>query len=59
MGGGRGHSLKLVNQKNTIRNGGNTALYNVDTADTIDTDDMVYTVDLVYTVDMLYTLDTE
>ena len=54
-------------QKNTIRDGGSTALL---TADTVDTDDTVDTVDPVdpvdtvhtvhnvYTVDMVYTVDT-
>ena len=40
--------------KNTIRDGGSTALY---TAYTVDTVDRAYTVDTVYTVYMIYTVD--
>ena len=47
----------LVHQlKNTIRDGGSTALYTVDMVHTLD---MVYTVDIVYIVDMVYIVDTE
>ena len=40
--------------RNTIRDGGSTAL---NTAYTLDTVEMVYTADLVYTVYMVYTID--
>ena len=51
-------------QKNTIRDGGSTALLTADTVDTYDTVDTVdpvdtvHTVHTVYTVDMVYTVDT-
>ena len=47
--------LKDINiiVKNTIRNGGCTALYAIYTFVTFDT---VYTIDTVYTVDTVYTL---
>ena len=41
--------------KNTIRDGGSTALYAVYTVYTVD---MVYTFDMVYNVDMVYTVDS-
>ena len=41
--------------KNTIRDGGNTALYTAYTIDTVDTVDIVDTVD---TVDTVYTIET-
>ena len=37
-------------KKNTIRDGGSTALYAAYTVDTFDTVDMVYTVYTVYTI---------
>ena len=39
-------------QKNTIRHGGSTALYALNTVD------MVYTVDMVNTVDTVYAIET-
>ena len=44
--------------KNTIRDGGSTALYAAYTVDMVFTVDTVYTVDMVFTVDMVYTIDT-
>ena len=46
-------SLSYVS-KNTIRDGGSTALYTAYTVDTVYT---VYTIDTVDTVDMVYTID--
>ena len=49
-----------MRKKNTIRDGGSTALYaayTIYTVYTVDTVDMVYTGDMVCTVDMI-TLDT-
>ena len=46
--------LHKVQRKNTIRDGGSTALY---TALTVDSVYMVYSVDMVYTVDMVSTVD--
>ena len=43
--------------KDTIRDGGSTALYAAYTVDTVDSVDTVYTVDMVYTIDMVYTVD--
>ena len=46
--------------KNTIRDGGSTALYaahTLETVYTVDTIDMVYPVDMVYTVRMVYAVD--
>ena len=46
--------------KNTIRDGGSTALYaayTVGTVYTVDNVDMVYTADMVYTFDTVYTVD--
>ena len=40
------HIFSFLYQKNTIRDGGSTALY------------AVYAVDMVYTTDMVYTFDT-
>ena len=37
--------------KNTIREGGSTALWTADTVDTVDTVDMAYTVDTVYSIE--------
>ena len=60
----RAHFQKRVDNKNTIKDGGSTALFaaytvdNVDTVYTVDTVDMVDTVDIIYTVDMVYTVDT-
>ena len=48
--------VKLKMSKNTIRDGGSTALYAVYTVYTVDTFYMVYTVDLVYTVGTVYTV---
>ena len=51
--------VKLKMSKNTIRDGGSTALYAVYTVYTVYTFDtfyMVYTVDLVYTVGTVYTV---
>ena len=45
-------------EKNTIRDGGSTALYTaytVDTVDTVDTDDTIYT---AYTIKTVYTVFT-
>ena len=42
--------------KNTIRDGGSTALYAAYTVDMVYIIDMVYTLDLVYTADMSYTV---
>ena len=39
--------------RNTIRDGGSTALYTAYTVATVNNVDMVYTVDTVYTVDMV------
>ena len=39
-----------LKKRNTIRDGGSTALK---TADTVDTVDMAYTVDMVYSVDII------
>ena len=50
-----GNGTPINIKKNTIRDGGCTALY---TVDTVDTADMVYTVDMVYIVDMFYTVDS-
>ena len=50
--------LPLCLPKKTIRDGGSTALYTVDTAetaDTINTVDTIDTVDTVYTNILLYT----
>ena len=44
--------------RNTIRDGGSTALYTAYTVATVNNVDMVYTVDMVYSVDMVYTVDT-
>ena len=49
--------LHKVQRKNTIRDGGSTALYAAYTVDTIYTVDMVYTVNMVYTIDFVYTFD--
>ena len=46
-----------VFDKNTIRDGGSTALYACYTVDTLDTVDIVYTVDKVYTVDLVCIVD--
>ena len=43
-----------LKKRNTIRDGGSTALK---AADTVDTVDMAYTVDMVYIVDIVYTVD--
>ena len=60
-GAGGGAQSEAYKPKDTIRDGGSTALYTVDTIDTVDmvyAVDMVNTVDRVYTVDMVYTVDT-
>ena len=44
-------------QKNTIRVGGSTAAYTVDTVYAVDMLYTVYTVDMVFTVDLVYTVD--
>ena len=44
-------------RKNTIRDGGSTALYAAFTVDTVYTIDLVYTVDMFYTVVMVYTVN--
>ena len=43
--------------KNTIIDGGSTALYTAYTVYTVDMVYTVYTVDMAYTVDMIYTVD--
>ena len=43
--------------KNTISDGGSTALYAAYTVGNVYTVDIVYTVDMVYTNDMVYTVD--
>ena len=47
--------MRSLPQKNTITDGGSTALYAAYTVDTVDT---VYTVDTVDTVDTVYTIQT-
>ena len=45
------------NAKNTIRDGGSTALNTACTVDTVYTVDTLDTVDMVYAVDMVYTVE--
>ena len=44
--------------KNTIKDGGSTALDAAFTVDTVDTVNMVYNVDIVNSIDIVYTFDT-
>ena len=49
-----------LKKRNTIRDGGSTALKTADTVDTVDmayTFEMIYTVDMFYAVDIVYTVD--
>ena len=54
----RAHFQKRVDNKNTIQDGGSTALFAAYTVDTVYTVYTVYTVDIVNTVDMIDTFDT-
>ena len=44
-----------IHQKDTIREGGDTALWTANTVDTVETVYTVDTVDIAYTVDIVYT----